>query len=103
MSRFKKGTNSEEVQRKREICRKCDYNSNNVAPDKVALSKRILKYLSDLYSKLAGKQDEDNLGNCLACDSCSIYYKTEDEDHCPHPNGDKWNSEWRSVYIQNKK
>lgn len=103
MSRWKKGTDSEEVERKREICKTCEYNSLNVNPDKVPLNKAFLKWLSDFYSKLAGKQDEDNLGNCLACDACSIFYKTEDENHCPHPRGDKWNSEWRSIYIENKK
>jgi hypothetical protein len=87
-SRFKKTEESENVLRKRKICKPCEYNSKNAK--KIKLKKRILIGLSDFYSKITGKSKLDNLGNCIACDSCSIYFKSLDENHCPHPEQDKW-------------
>lgn len=87
-SRIKKPKEDEEVIRKRSICKKCEYNSINV--EKIPFNKLILKKLSDFYSLIAGKKDEDSLGNCTACSSCSIFYKTLYEYHCPHPKGDRW-------------
>lgn len=90
LSRINKPKEDEEVLRKRSICKKCDFNSLNM--EKIPFNKLLLKKLSDFYSWMAGKKDEDNLHNCEACMSCSIYYKTLYEDHCPHPEGDKWNN-----------
>lgn len=95
LSRIKKPKEDWIVEEKRKICKVCNYNSKNM--QKIPLSKSILKVLSDFYSWIMGKADEDNLGNCLACESCSIYYKSVDENHCPHPEGDKW---W-SIYEPN--
>lgn len=87
-SRFTKPKEDKETERKRKICRSCEFNSLNSV--KIKLSKRILIKMSDFYSWITGKGEEDNLHNCTACESCSIYYKTLYEDHCPHPKGDKW-------------
>lgn len=95
MSRWKRGKLTEDVIKKRELCAKCEYNSLNMK--KIPLKKKVMKELSDFYSLICGKLDEDSLGNCTACDSCSIFYKSLDEEHCPHPLGDKW----KSIYIPN--
>ena len=95
MSRWRKENKTEEVFNKRIVCSTCEYNSLNMY--KVPLKKRILKNLSDLYSFICGKLDDDNLGNCTVCESCSIFFKSQDEQICPHPLGDKW----KSIYIPN--
>ena len=46
--------------------------------EKIPLNKRILKFLSDLYSRIMGKSNVDNKGNCTACNSCSVYYKAQE-------------------------
>jgi hypothetical protein len=56
--------------------------------------KRFLKLLSDFYSKITGNAKVDVLGNCTACESCSVYYKSIDEEECPKDR-------WRSIYIPN--
>ena len=95
MSRWRKEKPTDDIIKKRELCFNCEYNSLNMK--KMPLNKKILKNLSDLYSFICGKLDEDNLGNCTACDSCSIFYKSLDDEHCPHPLGDKW----KSIYTPN--
>lgn len=87
-SRLKKDKETEEVLRKRAICKGCDYNSKNM--ELISFDKKILKTLSDFYSLITFNRDKDNLHNCMACQACSIFYKTLDEDKCPHPKGDKW-------------
>jgi len=77
LSRFKKPKEDKEVLRKRKICKGCEYNSLNLAS--VPFNKLILKKLSDFYSYLAGKKEEDNLGGCTDC-GCSIFYKSAEED-----------------------
>lgn len=85
-SRIKKPKEDEEVLRKRSICKKCEFNSINV--DNIPFNKLLLKKLSDFYSLLTGKKDEDSLGNCTDC-GCSIFYKSaEDSEFCPK---NKWN------------
>lgn len=88
LSRLKKPKENKEVLRKRSICKGCEFNSLNM--EKLPFKKLIVKKLSDFYSFIAGKSEEDNLGNCEACESCSLFYKTIYEDHCPHPKEDKW-------------
>lgn len=100
LSRIKKPKEDWIVEEKRKICKVCNYNSKNM--QKIPLSKSILKNLSDLYSWIMGKSEEDNLGNCGIC-GCSVYYKSADEDKCPHPNGDKWWSIYEPNSAQNKK
>lgn len=85
-SRFKKESEeSERIKNKRNICKTCPFNSLNM--EKIPLKKRILKQLSDFYSYITGNSEVDVLGNCNACEACSVYYKTENEDECPK---DKW-------------
>jgi hypothetical protein len=88
LSRLTKPKENKEVLRKRKICKDCDYNSSNMI--NIPLKKQIFKKLSDYFSLIAGKKEEDNLSNCEACLSCSIFYKTIYEEDCPHPQGDKW-------------
>lgn len=85
-SRFKKGED-EETKRLRAICKSCEFNSKNV--EKIPIKKRILIFLSDTLSLVMGRKEEDNLGNCLGCESCSIYYKTREYEweDCPK---NKW-------------
>jgi hypothetical protein len=86
LSRFKKPREEEETERRRGICKVCPFNSKNV--HKIPLTKLVLKKLSDFYSWITGNADEDNLGSCLGCKSCSIYYKTEEGlEICPK---EKW-------------
>lgn len=73
LSRIKKPKEDKETERKRSICKKCEYNSLNM--ERLPFKKLVLKKLSDLLSLVAGKKDEDNLGVCTACESCSIYFK----------------------------
>jgi len=80
LSRFKKSKEDEETLRKRKICKGCEFNSLNV--EKIPIKKRILKKLSDFYSWITGKSEDDVLGNCTFCSSCSIYYKILMEDNC---------------------
>ena len=87
-SRFTKPKESKEIKRRREICLGCEYNSNNIS--KLSTYKSFLASLSTFYSWITGNKDEDTLGNCTACESCSVYYKTSYEKDCPHPKGDKW-------------
>jgi len=88
LSRIKKPKEDEEILRKRGICKKCEFNSLNM--EKIPFNKLFLKKLSDFYSFIMGKEDEDILGSCESCMSCSVYYKSIYEDYCPHPTGDKW-------------
>jgi hypothetical protein len=86
LSRFKKPREEGETERRRGICKVCPFNSKNV--HKIPLTKLVLKKLSDFYSWITGNADEDNLGNCTACKSCSIYYlSSESENHCKK---EKW-------------
>lgn len=108
-SRLQKPKTDTEIERKRAICLGCEFNSNNLRKlstyklflaslselykyiaRKEKTTVELKKTLSDLYSKIMGKEDEDNLSSCNYC-GCSIYYKTILEDICPHPKGDKWN------------
>lgn len=81
-SRFKKGEDKE-TKRLRAICKNCKFNSKNT--EKVPIKKRILIFFSDTLSWIMGRKEEDNLGNCLACDSCSVYFKTAESlwEDCP--------------------
>lgn len=98
LSRNKKPQNEKWIEERREVCKHCNYNTINMKS--IPLTKRLLKYLSDLYSFMWGTLDKDNLGNCSACDSCSIFYKTEeDTEECKHPI----ENQWKSIYIPNKK
>jgi hypothetical protein len=78
-SRFTKDEKTQETERKKAICKKCEFNSLNA--DEITFYKKVLKWLSDLLSRVTGNKDKDVLGNCLAC-GCSIYYKILMDDEC---------------------
>jgi hypothetical protein len=85
-SRFKKEVVTEKVRGRRLVCNTCPFNSKN--SESIPWNKKAIIKLSDFYSWICGTLDQDNLGNCLACSSCSIYYKTmEDLEICPK---NKW-------------
>lgn len=78
-SRFKK-VDEDFVKQRRRICKNCEYNSKNI--ESIDLKKRFLIYLSDLYTKITFSKSE-KLGNCMACEACDIYYKTQEiEENC---------------------
>lgn len=72
---------------RRRVCIECEYNSLNVKS--INIYKLFIQKLSDLYSIITGNSDKDVLGNCTACQMCSIYYKTATKiEQCPK---NKWN------------
>lgn len=75
-SRFKKNKEEDWVEKRRQTCKACPYNSKNV--EKIPFDKRVIIYLSDFYSWICGKKKEDNLGNCTYC-GCSIFYSSSEE------------------------
>lgn len=81
-SRFKKEEEDDEVKRLRGICKFCEFNTKNL--EHIQWNKKVLITISDVYSWLAGKKKEDNLGNCSIC-TCSVYYKTQENlwEDCP--------------------
>lgn len=81
-SRFKKPKKDKEIERLREICKGCNYNTKNL--NHISLDKKIIIFFSDLYSYITGNKEEDNLSNCSIC-GCSIYYKTQEYqfEECP--------------------
>lgn len=92
LSRIKKPKTSGLVEYRRAMCKICEYNTLNL--ESVPPMKLLIKKLSDFYSWITGNSDVDVLGNCSACEMCSVYYKSRDEDHCPK-------DKWESIYIPN--
>lgn len=86
-SRFK--TTKEQptwLKKRRETCLGCKHNSLNISCK--TFTQTFLATLSYFFSWITGKAKDDNLGNCLACNACSIYFKTNElEEICPK---DKW-------------
>lgn len=86
-SRFKKPIEESWIKDRRATCSTCEWNTLN--QEKLSLKTRIIKFLSDMYSKITGNADEDVLGNCghISC-GCSIYFKTSELiEKCPE---NKW-------------
>jgi hypothetical protein len=82
LSRVKTTEEKDWILKRRETCLSCKHNTLNGS----ALSwyKFFLATLSSLYSYLMNKSNLDVLGNCTACQACSIYFKTaEEEEICP--------------------
>lgn len=95
LSRLKKEKPDPIVEAKRKICAFCEWNTKNQI--KLSLGVRLVKGLSDFYSWITGNAEKDNLGNCTACEICSIYYKTlEISEVCEK-------GKWKSIYIPNNK
>lgn len=76
-SRFKKPNEESFVKARRETCAKCEFNTLNQT--KLDLKTKVIKAFSDLFSRVTGRKEEDNLGNCTACDICSIYFKSAEK------------------------
>lgn len=86
-SRIQKPNNEKWVADRRKECYKCEWNTEN--QKRIPFEKLVIKKLSDSFSWLVGKSQEDNLGNCTACSSCSIFYKSAEKvEDCPKG---KWN------------
>jgi protein-arginine kinase activator protein McsA len=93
LSRINKTKTEPWVEDRRHVCSLCPHNSKNV--NSISSHKKILMYLSDFYSWITGNSEVDTLGNCLFCESCSIYYKTKTYvEDC----GD---GRWKSIYTPN--
>lgn len=87
-SRFKKPNKESFIEARRKICSTCEYNTKNI--NKLKFSVRVIKFFSDLYSLVTGNKEVDTLGNCTACEVCSIYYKTAEKvEQCP-AKPEKW-------------
>lgn len=86
MSRFLNNDEESWVKERRNICKTCPFNTRNI--EKITLKVKLLKILSDFYTRVVGKKSID-LGVCSIC-SCDLYYKTQEEDkrECPK---NKWN------------
>lgn len=86
LSRFKNNNEEEWVKKRRVTCLECKYNSLNASNK--TLVHYFLAALSKFYSTLTFRKKDDTLGNCLACESCSIFFKSAEEDEtCPK---NKW-------------
>lgn len=84
-SRFKKESDEKWIKERKEVCKKCPFNSLNTA--QIPLKGKLLIKLSNLYNIITFSKPE-KLGNCTACDFCDIYYKSaEKEEECPK---NKW-------------
>lgn len=82
LSRFKNKEEEEYIKKRRVTCLECESNSLNATS--ISMLNFFMTALSNFYSFITGNSKEDNLGNCLACEACSVYYKTaEDEESCP--------------------
>lgn len=78
---------TKEIEERIEECLKCPHNSLNTG--EISQRKKLLKRLSDLYSKIMGQSKKDNKGNCTACNSCSVYYKAQEWEWEDCPKG-RW-------------
>ena len=82
LSRFKKPNKEQFVKDRRNECDICDFNTKN--QENLSLKVRVIKWLSDFYTWITFRKNHDILGNCSACEVCSIYFKTQTEDEeCP--------------------
>ena len=80
LSRNKKPKTEKWVLDRRACCKSCKYNTLNLQNYK----KKLLKLLSDSLSFIMGRAEDDKLGNCTACEMCSIFFKTETKiEKCP--------------------
>lgn len=81
LSRFKKEKENQIIKERRKYCSVCKWNSKN--QQKLSIGVRFIKFWSDFYSLVTFNSKKDVLGNCTACDICSIYYKTKEmEEDC---------------------
>lgn len=76
LSRLKKPNQEQWVEDRRKECRVCPFNTLNLEENKLTFKKKLLKNLSQFYSKITGNGDVDVLGECTACETCSVYYKS---------------------------
>lgn len=86
-SRFLKQKNEQWIQDRRDKCKNCEWNTLNKT--NITIKQKFLKNLLDAYSQISGNEDEDTLGNCTACEMCSVFYKSSEKlEKCPK---NKWN------------
>lgn len=96
LSRTKKNNNEDWVDDRRRICLDCEHNSLNTNSPQGY--KFFLATLSYAYSYIMGRAKEDILGNCFACEACSIYFKSESDEDCPE---NKWEKRENGTIILN--
>lgn len=93
LSRIKKPKEESWIQERRRICASCEFNSLN--QEHLSFKVRVIRFFSELYSYITGRLEEDNLGNCTACEVCSIYFLSAEEvETCKK-------DKWASIYISN--
>ena len=79
LSRIKHNKEEQWIERRREICLKCEHNTLNGGS--LIGYRFFLATFSSLFSKIMGRAKEDVLGECSAC-GCSIFYKSESLEDC---------------------
>ena len=79
LSRIKHNKEEQWIERRREICLKCEHNTLNGGS--LIGYRFFLATFSSLFSKLMGRAKEDTMGECGLC-GCSIFYKTESLEDC---------------------
>ena len=77
LSRIKHNKEEEWIERRREICLKCEHNTLNGGNLKGY--RFFLATSSSLFSKLMGRAKEDILNECSLC-GCSIFFKSAEKD-----------------------
>lgn len=92
-SRLKKEEENQQTKLRRQVCKSCPTNSNNLK--KLNLKTKILIFLSDLLTFITFRK-KTTLGTCSHPDcGCDIFFKTQEEnEECPENN-------WTSIYIPN--
>jgi len=89
-SRFKKQTEEDWIEQRREICRVCPLNTKN--SKSTTLKVKIYKHLSDFYTWLTrAKNNKDDGSLCSIC-GCNLFYLCgEPESRCSD-TPPKWES-----------
>lgn len=96
-SRFRKEREEDWIEQRREACRVCTHNSLNNS--ETSTKKRLLKFLSDLYTKVTFAKYED-LGTCEC--SCPIALKTRERDEICWAAEEYGDDKWKSIFIPQK-
>lgn len=78
LSRFKKPNQEQWIKDRRKECAVCPFNTLNLEKNKLSFNKKLLQRLSRFYSIITGNKDVDVLGECTACETCSVYYKSSE-------------------------
>lgn len=98
-SRFKKEREEDWILKRREVCKTCPLNTNNLA--ETTLRIKVIQRLSNFLSWLTRAKSKD-LGYCSIC-GCPIFFLTREEDTECSSKEKYGDDKWKSIYIPNKK